>query len=67
MRTQSLEEQFRDVYSSFVNGQGRQMVDQFDELDCYEKADFLDSIWMSGDNLTREFMIRYYRVKGSQS
>lgn len=62
----SLRQQFDEIFNSHINGNGRQLVQQFDELNGDEKAEFISYM---RDELGRadeviDLLRRYFLVKG---
>jgi len=58
----SIRSSFDDTYNSFVNGNLKQFVAQFNELD--RKADFIDyiSVHLNQPELVLEMMKSYFNI-----
>ena len=57
-------DQYDEILDSYINGQGRQMVQQMDNLGGYEIAGFIEYMEELGraDELANLFK-RYFRIK----
>lgn len=60
-----MDTKYDDLYDSIVNGQFKQFVDQFDELDSSEKSDCMNYIAyeLSQPDLIIRAMQAYFHIK----
>lgn len=59
----SLQAEFEEVLDSFINGQKRQFVEQFDNLT--QQSDFIDYVCDLGyRDLIIDMMKSYFNIKG---
>lgn len=57
----TLTERYNQIEESVINGQFRQAIEQAEELDGYEKADFLEYLYIRDPKLVKRFCQAYFR------